>query len=226
MYIVIAGGGIAGSALAKELANKKHDVVVIDVSKEACERLYATTGVIAVNGSASEIETLKEAGIEKADLAIGALYLDVDNLTFALLARSLGVSRIIVKMRNPAYEEAYKTAGVTSICDMISMIRTRVMTEIETKNMRVIAPIREGKMQLVMFEVPSGWPKEGITIRELAKHKEFSGDYIFAGVFKMEDERLYTPHGNDVLYAGDRVFMVADFRMLQAVSTYLSAFGN
>ncbi len=224
MYIVIAGGGLAGSALATELSNKKHDVVVIDVNKEACEGLYAETGIVTINGSASEIENLKEAGIEKADLAIAAMYRDVDNLTFALLARSLGVTKIIAKMRNPAYEEAYKMAGVTSIIDMISMIRTRVMTEIETKNMKVIAPIRDGKMQLVMFEIPQGWPEKGLTVRTLAKQKEFSGNYIVAGIFSKQDEKLYTPHGDDIIFKGDRIFMVAEFKMLQVVSEYLVQF--
>ncbi len=224
MYIVIAGGGLAGSALATELANKKHDVVVIDANKEACERLYASTGIVTINGNASEIENLKEAGIEKADLAIGALYLDVDNLTFALLARSLGVQRIIVKMRNPAYEEAYKMAGVTSIVDMISMIRTRVMTEIETKNMRVIAPIRDGEMQLVVFQVPASWPKEGVSVRELAKNKQFGHNYIVAGVFSAAGEKLYIPKGDDIIYPGDRIFMAADGATLKSVSDFLSDF--
>ena len=105
---------------------------------------------------------------------------------------------------------------------MISMIRTRVMTDIETWNMKVTAPIREGKMQLVMFEVPAGWPEQGIAMREPAEQKEFKGHYIFAGVFSLKEEKLYTPHGNDVIYEGDRVFMVAEFRVLKAVSAYLS----
>ncbi len=70
------------------------------------------------------------------------MYLDVDNLTFSLLVKSLGVPKVMVKMRNPAYEAAYKTAAVTTIVDMISMIRTRIMTEIETKNIKIIAHIR------------------------------------------------------------------------------------
>lgn len=226
MYVVIAGGGIAGSALATELANKKHDVVVIDVNKQACDRLYATTGIVTVNGSASEIETLKEAGIEKADLAIGAMYLDVDNLTFSLLSKSLGVPKIMVKMRNPAYEAAYKTAGVTAIVDMISMIRTRILNEIETRNIKMIANIRDGKMQLVMFEAPAAWPPGGIAVRKLAERREFSGDYIFAGIFSKEKEKLYTPRGDDVIYPGDRVFMVADPVMIKTVSHFLSGMEN
>jgi trk/ktr system potassium uptake protein len=96
MYILIAGGGIAGSGLAQALSERKHDVVVIDRDKERCEQLYAATGVITINGNCSDLSTLKAAGIEKADTAIGALYRDSDNLTFAILAKSFQVPRVMV----------------------------------------------------------------------------------------------------------------------------------
>jgi trk system potassium uptake protein len=62
MYILIAGGGIAGSALSKALSERKHDVVVIDRDKERCEQLYAATGVITINGNCTDLATLKAAG--------------------------------------------------------------------------------------------------------------------------------------------------------------------
>ena len=62
MYIVIAGGGIVGGQLARRLLENKHDVVLIDPRKEVCDKLYAETGVVAVNGSNTNIDILKEAG--------------------------------------------------------------------------------------------------------------------------------------------------------------------
>ncbi len=131
MYIVIGGGGIAGAALAKALIDLKHDVVVIEPNREACEALYAETGAVTVNGSATDIRTLKEAGTERADVAIACMYRDADNMSFSLLSRSLGVPRIISKMRDPNYEAAFEAAGVNFVCDMISMLRTEVLEDLE-----------------------------------------------------------------------------------------------
>ena len=221
MYIVIGGGGVAGAAIAADLVNRKHDVVVIDLDRKACEDLYAMTGAITVNGKATEIGSLKEAGIAKADVAIGALYRDVDNLTFALLAHSFGVSKIIVKMRDPAYEEAYKIAGVTEICDMIGMIRTRVLTEIEASEIKIIAPLLHGKTQLAMFQVPASWPVEGILVQNMARKKVFSGDCVFAGILNEKSEKIVVPHGQDRVYPGDRIFIVSGAKTLKKISKLL-----
>ena len=69
MYIIIAGGGVVGSALVKKLAERKYDVVVIETDKEICSDLFATYGVETVLGSATKISVLKSAGIQKAEIA-------------------------------------------------------------------------------------------------------------------------------------------------------------
>ncbi len=81
MYIIIAGGGIVGRSLSKKLV-KKHDVVVIDKDQKICERIYSHYGAITINGNATKIETLKEAGIGKCDIALGVMRHDSDNLAF------------------------------------------------------------------------------------------------------------------------------------------------
>jgi len=131
MYIVIGGGGIAGTVLARALIDMKHDVVVIDPDREVCESLYADSGAVTVNGSATDIKTLKEAGMEKADVAIACMYKDADNMSFCLLARSLGVPRIITKMRDPDYEAAFRAAGVDFICDMIAILKKEVLADLQ-----------------------------------------------------------------------------------------------
>ena len=224
MYIVIGGGGIAGTALAAELVNRKHDVVIIDLDPEACEAGFARTGAVTINGKATDIRTLTEAGIAKADLAIGALYRDEDNLTFALLAHSFGVPEIYVKMRNPEYREAYRVAGVTVICDTVGMFKNKVIAEIENPHLKVIAHLEEKGTQLVMFEVPRDWPAEGRLIYEIAREPAFSGDCIFTGILNEKSSGILVPHGNDRVYPGDRIFVVAGPKSLKAITKYLAGF--
>ena len=69
MYVIIAGGGLLGRNVARKLSASKHDVIVIDERAEVCEYIYERLGVVAIKGSATEIRTLKEAGIEKGAAA-------------------------------------------------------------------------------------------------------------------------------------------------------------
>lgn len=169
--------------MAAELVNRKHDVVVVDADREACEGVYIHTGAVAVRGLATEIGTLKEAGIEKADVAVGALYRDSDNLTFSLLARSCGVPRIIAKMRDPAYREVYRAAGVDVICDMISMFRAKVLSELESPWVRVVETIGECGTCLVLVDPPGWWPEEGLEVDQLAAigMKEIASALVLPG---------------------------------------------
>ncbi|MCD6389052.1 MAG: TrkA family potassium uptake protein [Desulfobulbaceae bacterium] len=221
MYIVIAGGGIAGSTVARELLDHKHDVLVIDHDRQVCEELYAHSGIVTIQGDARNMEILHEARIEKADVALATLYHDADNLTFSLLAHSCGVSRIIVKMRDPAYADAFQMAGATSICDMSSMFRHKVIIELESPKIKVITSIEHDKAQLIMFELPMHWPHAGITIQELARQKAFLKHCVFAGLIDQDSDRMVVPRGNDRLYPGNKVFMVVHSRQIMAIERYL-----
>lgn len=223
MYIVIGGGGIAGTALAKEFVNKKHDVVVIDISREACEALYAETGAVTVVGRATDIGVLKEAGIEQADVAIGAMYRDEDNLTFALLANSFGVPQILAKMRNPDYRQAYQVAGCTAVCDMISMFRNHIIAALENPRLRVIAVLEDGAARLVSFEPPAAWITKGRTIDSLREIPVFKREAALVGVFNTRRERLILPNAEAALEVGDRLFAVVATKNMASLEKFLEA---
>ncbi len=222
MYIVIAGGGIAGSSLAAVLIERKHDVVIIERDKERCKQLYADMGVVVVHGSATDINSLKEAGIDKADVAIGALYRDNRNLTFAILAHSFGVPRIMVKMRVPEYLEAYKIAGVTAVCNMIDLFKTTILNELENPQVRIVTQLEDSNALLAMIRFPEGENLDGVTIAELSNTGAFAKNCVFAGIMKERTQRIIMPRGGDRVYPGDKIFFVTDREGIRRVSAYLA----
>jgi len=220
MYIVIAGGGIGGSHVGRMLANRKDDVVIIEQDRDCCEKLYAETGIITINGLATDIQTLKEAGIEKADVAIATLYNDADNLTFALLAHSLGVKKIMAKMRHPDYLEAYRYAGVTTICNMIELFQNKIMMELENPNIQIITQIRTNTL-LIMAKYPGNGPEDGITIADLSRINYFSHDCVFAGILNEKSGKIIMPRGQDKVFPGDKLFLVVNRQQIPGISHYL-----
>ncbi len=221
MYIIIAGGGIAGSTLASALAERKHDVVVIDLDNERCETIYAESGVVTVNGNSTDINTLKAAGIEKTDIAIGAMYSDTANLTFSILAKSFNVKRVMVKMRDPSYAQVYKAAGISSVCNMIELFRNKILMELENPNIRIISNLEDRNTQLIMIKFPGADPDEGITIMELAKKDIFSDNCVFAGIYQKKIQKIIMPRGGDKVYPDDKLFIVAHKTRVKAISNYI-----
>jgi trk system potassium uptake protein TrkA len=220
MYIIIAGAGMVGSEVASNLVEKKHDVVIIDEDKEVCDRLYSELGVIAVNGNAARIETLIEADARKADVLAAMMRNDVDNLACAILAKSLEVPRVIVRMRNTSYESAYRLAGVTAIVRVADLLINEVMMEIEQPDVRRIMTIG-GKGEVFIVTIPQGSRSAGRSVNDITKDSKFPAQCVFFAVYNSETEEFSFPRGDHVINEGDQVFLVAPTENVKKVADFL-----
>ncbi|MHC4573663.1 MAG: potassium channel family protein [Planctomycetota bacterium] len=223
MYIIIGGGGMVGGGLARRLIENKHDVVLIDEFKEVCDRLYAETGVIAINGSVARIEVLKEAGVEKADAIVAATANDVDNLACAILARSLDVPRIIVRMRDPAYENAYRVAGVNTIVRVTDMMVNEIIMDIENPRVRRVTTIGGGRANIFQVLVPEGARVGGKSVKDIAESQNFPAQCDFIAVYNQKTEEFAIPRGGQVINEGDELFLISPAESINEALDFLTA---
>ena len=222
MYIIVAGAGMIGGELAFRLVENRHDVVIIDRDEGVCDRIYSEIGVIAINGNASSIETLNEAGIEKTDALVAAMGSDVDNLACAILAKSFDVPQIIVRMRNPAYENAYRLAGVTSVVRVADLMINEMMMEIEQPEVRKIMSIGGGRVEIFMVIMPQGAKAAGKTVGNIAKNSEFPSQCVFIAVYNHEAEELSFPRGDQIINEGDSVFLISPIEDVKKAVDFLT----
>ncbi|MBN1164099.1 MAG: TrkA family potassium uptake protein [Candidatus Krumholzibacteriota bacterium] len=223
MYIVIAGAGLVGSDLAVQLLEKKHDVVVIDQNKEICDTLYAETGVIAVNGPMSNIGVLREARLEKADVAVAAAGRDADNLTFAVLAKSLGVPQVIVRMKNPEYEKAFRVTGVNRIIRVTDLMVNQMIMDIEQPEVRRLTTIGGGRADVYMVDVPDGALIAGKTVREIVANPRFPDQCVIIAAYNHKTDEFVIPRGNQVIREGDELFLIAASRDIKSAAVVIGA---
>lgn len=225
MYIVVAGGGMVGGRLIRRLLEKRHDVVMIDTNRDVCNKLYAETGVVAVNGKATKIDILKEAGVEKAEAIVVATPDDADNLATAILAKSLNVPRVIVRMRDPDYENAYKVAGVHKIVRVTDLMVNQMMMEIENPKVRRITTIGGGRANIFMVIVPKGGQVAGKTVKEIAGDASFPSQCVFIAIYSGEEGELCIPRGEQVICEGDELFLISTAENIRKVADFLTVPG-
>lgn len=105
MRIVIEGAGEVGSHLAKMLSTEANEITVIDADEARLAKLSSTADVVTLNGGASSITTLKEAGVEKADLfiAVNPFTSQDVNVVSALLAKKLGCPKVCARVDDEEY---------------------------------------------------------------------------------------------------------------------------
>jgi len=220
MYIIIAGGGIAGRNLTKSLV-QKHDVIVIEKDQNVAEKIYSRYGAVTVLGSATRIDILKEAGIAKCDVAIAVMRDDADNLSFSLLAKNFGVEKILVRMREPEYENAYQMAGATNIAATMELIVDRFITDIEEPDVRKVASLGDGKAEVSILTIPPDSRISGMKISEIVSQKNFPENCVIAGIFDKKQDRYIVPRGNREIFAGNQVFLVASKDDMERAANFL-----
>ena len=89
MRIIIAGDGKVGHMLTRHLSGEGHDLTLIDNDPSALETTVERYDVMSVVGNCGSMETLRSAGVDKADLLITATGQDELNLLCCMTAHGM-----------------------------------------------------------------------------------------------------------------------------------------
>ncbi len=139
MKAVIVGCGRVGSALADELDRAGWQVLILDVSTSAFDRLPATFQGTALRADGTDEDTLRRAGAEDADLFLSLTEGDNRNVMATQLAiEALGARRCVAKINDPVRAQAYAQLGIASLC------RTNLMTSAVLAFAGQVPPDRPG----------------------------------------------------------------------------------
>ncbi|GAA4948929.1 potassium channel family protein [Actinoplanes utahensis] len=116
MHVVIMGCGRLGSTLAQRLDAQGHQVAVIDRDPDAFRRLGDGFGGVTVSGIGFDRDTLRAAGIERADAFAAVSSGDNSNIISARLAReTFGVSRVVARIYDSRRAQVYERLGIPTI---------------------------------------------------------------------------------------------------------------
>jgi len=123
-FIVIVGAGRVGSAVARRMQARGHEISVLDEDPLSHERLevgmetsWEDAGGRFTVGHGLEMDALLEAGIADADVFIASTDGDNTNLVIAQVAlREFRVPHVVVRVMDPARADWYERQGLRTIC--------------------------------------------------------------------------------------------------------------
>ena len=220
MYILIAGGGLVGKGLAKTLHSSKHDVVIIDSNAEVCRDVYAATGAVTITGSPTDLDVLEEAGIDKADVCIGVLENDSDNISFALLAKYKNVGQIQVQMTDPKYEDVYKSIGIEHIARATELLIDQLIVSIESPELRKL--IGFGELELCIINVPKGSDICNLSVLEFKEFKGIPKELNITCIYDGQKGELILPNKDTVIKGDDRLFICGTRKNLKKTAMVIN----
>ena len=124
MKVVIVGCGRVGAALAEAFDNGGNEVIVVDTSTRAFDRLSSEFKGQAIRGDGTDEDVLRKAGVEGADVLLALTEGDNRNVMAAQVAmEKLQVGKSVAKINDPVRAAAYAELGIATVC------RTTMLTD-------------------------------------------------------------------------------------------------
>src|SRR3954465_10150998 len=103
--------------MAEFLDRSGYDVIVVDMSTRAFDRLPGSFGGTAVRGDGTDEDTLRRAGAEGADVFLAMTEGDNRNVIAAQPAvEGLGGKKVVAKVNDPLRASAYADLGLAVLC--------------------------------------------------------------------------------------------------------------
>ena len=133
MNVLIVGCGRVGATLAGLLDAEGHAVTVVDLDRASFAHLPRGSKVTTHLGNGSDLDVLREVGIDKADAFLALTQGDNRNLMAAQIAREIfGVKRVVAKVNDPIRAEIYRPKGITTFSRttiLAVLLRAQLMGE-------------------------------------------------------------------------------------------------
>ena len=183
---MIGGGGNIGFSLAQAL-EKDHQVKLIDRNiQQARQNAEILDKAIIIHGDVSDKDLLLEENIDEIDLFIAVTNNDEANIISGMLAKKLGVKRVIALVNNQSYVELIQrnSIDIAISADSITTshllhymrkgdtVKAATLRRGTAEAMEVIAHGSENSSEIIgkrIGEIP--WPKD-ITIGCVIRNDE------------------------------------------------------
>jgi len=189
MRVAIAGAGNVGRAIARELLDNGHQVLLIDKDPKAL-KLDSVPDAEWLMADACEISSLDNAKLNGCQVLVAATGDDKVNLVASLLGKTeYGVPRVVARVNHPKNEWLFDSSwGVD-----VAVSTPRIIS----------ALVEEAQANLVELTLPDTSECIGKTVEEI----ELPENASLAAIVR--DGRVISARHHDVFSAGDELLFVA-----------------
>ncbi|MCL6520735.1 MAG: NAD-binding protein [Armatimonadetes bacterium] len=168
MYIIVAGGGKVGHYLTRALIDAGHEVLLLEKDRSRADYLSEDLGEVVTWGDACEVSTMKEVGMERADVVVAVTGDDEDNLVICQMAkRKFHVPRTIARVNNPKNEDIFEMLGIDATVSSTKIIFNLIEQQIETDEVIPLAPLQRGNIEIVEVDLGPKSPVVGKRINQV-----------------------------------------------------------
>ncbi len=165
MNLIVVGCGRVGAELCYHLFKRGHQVVVVDIDKQAFNRLHPDFRGRTLEGEGLAEGVLERAGVREADGLAAVTNSDTLNAVIAHAARTLyEVPNVVARNYDPNLRSVIEAFGLQTV-GSTSWGAQRVEELLMYPSQRMVYSTGNGEVEIYEMYVPEEW--NGHTLGEL-----------------------------------------------------------
>ncbi len=200
--VMILGGGRIGFYVAKTLEERNLNVKIVEQDVDRCKFLLKSLKKsLILHGDGSDQKLLEEENISDMDVFAAISNNEEVNIMASLLAKSLGVRKVITIVNRTDYLPLANNLGIEAVLSPRMITASSILRYVRSGNILSLTTIAEGKAEIMEAELKDDSVLIGKTFIEIELPKK-----TLVGAI-IRDENVIIPSGNDRIIRGDKLII-------------------
>jgi trk system potassium uptake protein TrkA len=215
MNLIVVGCGRVGAELCYHLFKRGHQVVVVDIDKQAFNRLHPDFRGRTLEGEGLAEGVLERAGIREADGLAAVTNSDTLNAVIAHAARTIyNVPNVVARNYDPNLRSVIESFGLQTV-GSTSWGAQRVEELLMNPSQKMVYSAGNGEVEVYEVQIPEEW--NGRSLGELLNPLAQCYPVALARA-----GRSFLPQPETTLQTGDLLDVSSTFEGIGALTARLS----
>ena len=211
--VAIIGGGTVGRMLARTMEAVKIRTKIIEQDKKRCEYLSEhLKDTLIINGDGTNLKLLNEEAIGSADVVISVTNNDERNLLCSLLAKQLGVKRVIARVSKVLNIPLFEKVGIDIAISAKNSAINEVKNDLQENDADILATVEQGQGEVLELVVPNDFGVKCVMDLKLPER-------AIIGVIQRRN-KVIIPKGDTEIHSGDVLIIFTKAESIQKIKEF------
>lgn len=212
--VMILGGQSVGYITAKIL-QEDYNLTVVEADKEACKYLAEKLdNVLIINADPSNVQILKEEGLERMDAVIALMENTESNIIACLMAEKSGVNKTVALVDNSDYIHISQNIGIDTLINKKLIAANNIFRYVRKGNVQAIASLHGVDAEVIEFIIN----KDNRITKHPLRDLHFPKQALIGGVIR--NDVSFVPNGDLQLEKGDKVIVFTKNEAIYRVENF------
>ncbi len=201
--LMILGGSRIGTLVAKALEGEMEVKLVEYNSNKAYRLAEILDKTLIINEDGRNIEAMEEEGLRTMDAFVAVTGRSETNILAAMVAKRMGVKKVIAEVENMSYIPLAESIGVDTIINKKLVTASSIFRFTMSTDVQVVKYLTGSQAEVLEFIAKPGSPVTKSALRDM----EFPREAIVGGVVR--GDKAFIATGDTEVMAYDRVVVFA-----------------